>query len=147
MVATIQQVMSASISSSAEQHTYWRINCTCTKLVDETDLRLLLINCRLLNEKLPKLVFFIIKTWKLGQIILKICSGNPKCFWSFTYSRRGKYKHRGKYNHCALRRRFHCVKKNFPTFSFFAVNFKQIHTRNKKKKFEKKIPYWLKRRF
>ncbi len=26
------------------------------------------------------------------------------------YSRRGKYYHRGKYNHCALRRRFQCVK-------------------------------------
>jgi hypothetical protein len=34
----------------------------------------------------------------------------------------------------------------FRLFSFFAVNFKQIHTRNKKKKFEKKMPYWLKKR-
>jgi hypothetical protein len=27
----------------------------------------------------------------------------------------------------------------FQLFSFFAVNFKQIHTRNNKKKFEKKV--------
>jgi hypothetical protein len=31
-------------------------------------------------------------------------------------------------------------------FSFFAVKFKQIHNRNKNKKFENKMPYWLKRR-
>ncbi len=36
-------------------------------------------------------------------------------------------------------------KKKFWTFFFFAVNFKQIHTRNKKKKFENKMPHWLKR--
>ncbi len=35
----------------------------------------------------------------------------------------------------------------FRLFSFFAVNFKQIHTGNKKKKFENKMSYWLKRRF
>jgi hypothetical protein len=39
------------------------------------------------------------------------------------------------------------LKKNFQLFSFFAVNFKQIHARNKKKKFKKEVPYWLKRRF
>jgi hypothetical protein len=35
----------------------------------------------------------------------------------------------------------------FRLFSFFAVNFKQIHTRNKKKKFENKMSYWLKKSF
>jgi hypothetical protein len=63
------------------------------------------------------------------------------------YSRRGKYNRHGKYNHCALRRRFWSVKKFFSTFFFFEVNFKQIHTGNKKKKFENKMYYWLKRRF
>jgi hypothetical protein len=33
----------------------------------------------------------------------------------------------------------------FRLFSFFAVNFKQIHTRNKKKKFKNKMSFWLKR--
>jgi hypothetical protein len=46
------------------------------------------------------------------------------------YSRRGKYNHHSKYNHYALRRRCQCVKKVFGLFSFFAVNIKQIHTRN-----------------
>ncbi len=50
-----------------------------------------------------------------------------------------------KYNHYALRRRFWSVKIFFLLFSFFAVNFKQIYTRNKKKKFENKMAYWLKR--
>jgi hypothetical protein len=34
----------------------------------------------------------------------------------------------------------------FQLFSSFALNFKQIHTRNKKKKFEINMPYRLKRR-
>jgi hypothetical protein len=34
----------------------------------------------------------------------------------------------------------------YQLFSSFALNFKQIHTRNKKKKFENNMPYWLKRR-
>ncbi len=43
IAAIIQQVMSRSISSSGEEHTYWTINRTCTKPMDETDLQLLLI--------------------------------------------------------------------------------------------------------
>jgi hypothetical protein len=41
---------------------------------------------------------------------------------------------------------FSVLNKIFRLFSFFAVNFKQIHTRNKKQKFEKEMPYWGKKR-
>jgi hypothetical protein len=40
---------------------------------------------------------------------------------------------------------FAAVFRIFRLFSFFPVKFKQIHTRNKKKMFEIKMPYWLKR--
>jgi hypothetical protein len=63
------------------------------------------------------------------------------------YSWRGKYNHRGKYTTAPYAAVFSVLKNNFCLFSFFGVNFKQICTRNKKKKFEKEISYWLKRCF
>ncbi len=62
MVAIIQQVTSWSISSSGEKNTYWRINCICTKPMDGTDLRLLLIICKVtVKWKTNKACFLIFK--------------------------------------------------------------------------------------
>ncbi len=55
--------------------------------MDETDLRLLLIIRRVtVKWETDKACFLQIKTWKWYQKAKKICSGNPKFFWSFIYN-------------------------------------------------------------
>ncbi len=63
------------------------MNRTCTKPMDETDLRLFLIICWVtVKWETDKACSFKIKTWKWHQKAIKICSGNPKFFWSFIYN-------------------------------------------------------------
>ncbi len=59
---------------SSKLHTYWRMNRTGITPIEENDLRLLLIICKVTFKwETAKACFFRNKTWKFRQKELKIC--------------------------------------------------------------------------